>query len=341
MDPPLVTDPADGAHVPWERGVVSRGDLRLRLPPVRGRAPQPLVPIALVFAGSFLLFLALLLPAFVAPRVARAPLAPYWQIAARGSGSYLSEARAEIVASDALQVTRTVRGDLDAGSDEVAVYDVFTALEDLRPGVPATDRVVEATDQRIALDRRSAEPVACCDERPAHEGLTVRFPFGTRRAEYPLWDDEIGAARPATFQRTDRVGGVEVYVFTSTVEPTVVRTETVAGALVGVDEPSVEAEVVYAAEKQLWVEPRTGRIVDLRSEVVTSVEPAAGGPGVSARMQLGWDADTVDWALGDTRRLASRLARVTTTGPRAALAAGAALVVAGAGLLALQVRSRR
>lgn len=342
MDPPLVFDPPSEAEddASWERGILTHERPRLRLPAVRGPEPRPIAAVALLFAGSFLLFLCLLLPMFVAPREARAALAPYWVIAAEGSGSYLSVARGEVVASDRLKVTRTVRGDLDAGSEQTAVYDAFTALEDLGPDVSPDDRVVWTTDQRIALDRRTGEAVACCDEQPAHEGLTLRFPFGTRRATYPLWDDEIADVRPATYVRTQRMDGLEVYLFSSQVEPTVIISETVRGALVGLPDPSIDVDILYAADKQLWVEPRTGRIVNARSVITQTLQPAD-AVATTAMLELAWNQDTVDWMIRDTRRSMDRLALVATTGPTTALVTGCILLLAGIWLAARSQRHRR
>jgi hypothetical protein len=276
-------------------------------------------------AASFLLFMALLLPLVVAPRLARAPLAPYEVVVAQGRGAYRSASTGATVDSAALQHTTTVRGAPEDGSAAVAVVDTFATLEDLTPGLPDADRVLSAVEERIALDRRTGAAVACCGEDPAHQGLTLRFPFGTQQRDYDLWDPHVAAARPATFVRTDEVDGLEVYVFTQRIEPTEVGRQQVPVDL----GPPGEASIVHAADKELWVEPRTGRIVRALADVTRTLERDGGTLATLASLSLGWNADTVGRQVAGAGAEAARLERVSRALPIAALALGAPLLAWG------------
>jgi hypothetical protein len=279
--------------------------------------------------ASFLLFMALLLPLFLAPRVARIPLNPLEITRARGTGTYFSQARAELVTSDAMQLTTTIRGDVEAGSAGVAVWDTFSALEDLRPEVPERDQVVWALEQRVALHRRNAEAVACCGENPPHQGLTYRFPLNTQQRTYPLWNPVIADDRPATYVRADRVNGLDVYVFTSRVEPTPVGTEVVPGGLAGSALPSVEVTVTYQADRELWVEPRTGRVVQELWNVQQQLERQDAPPTEYSSVQLSWTDETIAEQVTKARREATRLEGVSSTLPLTALIAGGLLLGVG------------
>lgn len=341
-EPPLSVDlDPDEPDGEWEHGVVAR-----RRPPLI-RRPLPrvgsgyLLPGAVLSFASFLLFMSLLLPVFLAPRVARIPLNTLDTVTAGGTGSYFSPARAGLVESDALQMTTTIRGDVDAGSDGVAVWDSFEALVDLRPEVPERDRVVSAREQRVALHRRTGEAVACCGESPAHQGLAYRFPFNTRQRTYSLWNSVIAEARPATFVRADRLNGLEVYVFTSRVEPTPLGTEVVPGDLANSSLPSVEVTVMYEADREVWVEPRSGRVVQEFWSVQQRLE-RQGAPSASyGQVQMSWTEETVARQVSQARRESSRLEGVSSALPITALVAGALLLGVGVILTILVLPARR
>ena len=65
----------------------------------------------------------------------------------------------------------------------MAVWDSFNSTVDV-----ADNGVITATQERIALDRVTGQSVSCCGENPAHQGLTLKFPFDTGKQTYQFWD---------------------------------------------------------------------------------------------------------------------------------------------------------
>ncbi len=303
--------------------------------PPRSRAPATapvparavVLPGLLLLAGSFLLFMALLLPLVVAPALRLLPLDRFSVTSSEGSGTYTSPRTGDLVSTDDLRHTTTVRGDVDRGSDEVAVWQVFATTEDVAPSVDAADRVLDELQETVALDRRTARAVSCCGEDPPHEGLTLRFPLDAGPGPHDLWDPHLRAARPAALARNDRVGGLDVAVYVQRVEPTPVASGGARGTL------------VYAADREVWVEPVTGLIVRVDENLRWTLE----GPGAPSRpyrsADLTWSAASVGEAVAEAGALRTDLRRLTVDGPVAALVLGAILL--GAGIRATaRVRAR-
>lgn len=294
-------------------------------PPARSAPPAAsarsyVLPGLLLVAGSFLLMMALLYPLVVAPAARSIPLDRYTVVTSQGQGSYTSIRTGELATTDQLRRTVTVRGDVDAGSDDVAVWEVFDALEDVAPGVPQPDRVVAEVRELVALDRRTGESVACCGEDPPHEGLTLRFPLDAGPGPHDLWDAELRAARPASLARTDRIGGLDVGVFVHRVEPTPVGAEG-SGGLAGT--------IVYAADREVWVEPDTGLVVRVDESLRWTLE----GPGAPSQpyrtADLTWAPDSVEAAVAEAAALRADLRRLTIYYPVGGLLAGGALLAGG------------
>jgi len=286
-----------------------------RAAPVPARAV--VLPGLLLLAGSFLLFMALLLPLVVAPVVRLLPLDRFTVTSSEGSGTYTSPRTGDLVATDDLRHTTTVRGDVERGSADVAVWEVFATTEDVAPDVDAADRVLDELQETIALDRRTARAVACCGEDPPHDGLTLRFPLDAGPGPHDLWDPHLRAARPAAQARSDRLGDLDVAVYVQRVEPTPVASGGAQGTL------------VYAADREVWVEPATGLIVRVDENLRWTLE----GPGVPSRpyrsADLTWSAASVGEAAAEAQALRTDLRRLTVDASVAALTGGAVLLAAG------------
>ncbi len=82
-----------------------------------------------------------------------------------------------------------------------------------------------------------------------HEGLVNKFPFNTEKKTYPLWDGLLAKTVPARYDSTVEVGGVKTYVFKVAVPATDAK---IAG----------DVEGTYETTKTIWVEPRTGAILN-------------------------------------------------------------------------------
>ena len=234
------------------------------------------VGYVLVFLGLFLIFFGLVERVYAYPRLKKAPLDQYSQPVATGTGTYFNRSPDKLkeITGAQLRNIRTVRGDVKAGSDEVAVWDSFNSTVDV-----ADNGVITATQERIALDRVTAQSVRCCGENPTHQGLTLKFPFGTKKQSYQFWDGPANAASPADFTGQETVQGVKVYRFEQRIDPRTLRTQEVPGSLAGdPDADSVTTDVVYSNHKTLWVEPATGIIVKAQQDVTQVLQTPDGEP---------------------------------------------------------------
>ena len=230
----------------------------------------------LVFVGLFLLFFGLFERFYAYPRLKKAPLDQESAPVAVGTGTYFNRSPDKLreVQGAQLKNVRTVKGDPKAGTEDVAVWDSFTSTVDL-----ADRGVITATQERIALDRVTGQSVNCCGENPRHQGLTLKFPFDTKKQTYQFWDGPAARALPAVFTREETIQGVKVYRFEQRIEPRTLRTQEVPGSLAGdPDADSVTTNVVYSNHKTLWVEPATGIIVKAQQDATQVLETPDGEP---------------------------------------------------------------
>ena len=184
----------------------------------------------LVFIGLFLLFFGLFERFYAYPRLKKAPLDQESAPVAVGTGTYFNRSPEKLreIPGAQLKNIRTVKGDPKAGTEEVAVWDSFVSTVDLADG-----GVITATQERIALDRVTAQAVNCCGENPRHQGLTLKFPFDTKKQTYQFWDGPAGRALPAVYTREETIQGVKVYRFEQRIDRKTLRTQEVPGSLAG------------------------------------------------------------------------------------------------------------
>lgn len=235
-------------------------------------SPGLLGPV-LIGLGTFLIVVGVLVRFYAYPSLAKVP-------ANYDSYTYLEAEGAEIFNSDPevlapetvdLEVTsHTVSGDYPDAPEGVVVWansvtvtpvgwdHPFQQSTELSPFDETTgaassyDVGFEEVETDGTLERVEV----------TRDGQVYKFPFGTEKKDYPVWDGSIGAAAPATFEGTEEVQGLEVYKFVQRIEPTVIETRDVPGSVFGVDEASVEADMVYEMTRTFYVEPVTGSPVD-------------------------------------------------------------------------------
>jgi hypothetical protein len=290
------------------------------------------VGFVLVFVGLFLLFFGLFERFYAYPRLKKAPLDQYSTPVATGTGTYFNRSpdRLEEVTGAQLMNKRIVRGDVGAGTEEVAVWDSFNSTIDT-----ADQGVITATQERIALDRVTAQSVQCCGENPRHQGLTLKFPFDTQQTTYQFWDGPAQRALPAAYTRTERLEGVDVYRFEQRIDRLDVGDQEIPGTLAGdPDTPSVQTDIIYSNLKTLWVEPTTGIIVKAQQDVSQVLE-TPGGEQVLTLLDgvLTYDQATVSGNADDAASGANRLRLLGTVVPVAALLLGLVAIAAGLVLL--------
>lgn len=94
-------------------------------------------------------------------------------------------------------------------------------------------------------------------------GLVYKFPFGTKKQTYMVWDGTLGKAVKTTYAGTTTRDGMKVYEFDSTVPASVVGQQSLPGSIFGIaGSGEVQASSYYQNTTRQWVEPTTGAIID-------------------------------------------------------------------------------
>ncbi|MEV6316184.1 DUF3068 domain-containing protein [Streptomyces sp. NPDC051776] len=309
--------------------------------------PRPL-PLALLGLGVFLLVLAPLLDAYVAPHAKRTPVDVNVTTVLTGTGSYFDAEALKTRHGQRITVTQRVLGDVaDSERGGVAVWDVSQAIDTPRT-LPLNDprRSLQWTTERWVTDRRTNRPVHCCDETPAFQGdAYLKFPFDVGKRGYRWWDSTLGATVPLRFAGTAKVRGYEGYRYTGTVKPTMTGTRQVPGRIV--DRPKrgqVLAEEWYSnGGIELVVDRRTGRIIN----AVIAPRKTLRAPGAERDAVTLLRSDRLEFTSATQREqveLASEdsglLELIDDTLPPVCAAVGALLAVLG-GVLVTRGRPRR
>lgn len=284
--------------------------------------------LALVLLGAFLLGSAAMSRFYLPDRLAVTPIDQFAQTTAVGPGSYLDPGSLTEKTGD-LVARRTVRGDVPASSDDVAVWDVSVVLE------TGTSEFVRASIDRVATDRRSGEAVNCCREAVdgdtvRHTGVSYKFPFDAQKHDYQWWDPNARKATAARFVSEEKVRGLTVYKYIQTVPAFQLRTQTVPGTLVGETAPSVDAPVWFQTTRTAWVEPRTGVIVKANDQNLTTLRNSAGQDKVTV---VQYDLTFDDATQGRQAKLAedgiNQIRLLTRWLPLLGLVLGLLLIAAG------------
>lgn len=296
-----------------------------------------IVGLTLVVVGTFALGMAGLSRFYLADRLAVTPIDQFARTDAVGPGSYLDNKTFTEKSGD-LVAHRRLLGDVAASSDDVAVWNVFVALE------TGDGQFVRASVDRVAGDRRTGQAVACCGEAVdstavRHSGVSYKFPFDTKKRTYDWWDVNSQRSYPAKYVSDEDVRGVATYKFLQQVPGFELRKQTVPGALVGESAPSVSAPVWYQTVRTAWVEPRTGIIIKANEQTQTTLRNSAGEDKVTVvQYDLTFDDATQGRQVDLAEDGISKIRLVTLWLPLLGLILGLALIAAG--ILVLRAAGR-
>ncbi|MEU4691610.1 DUF3068 domain-containing protein [Actinoplanes sp. NPDC023714] len=242
---------------------------------VLGTALFGLGVLAIVFAAG--------LAFVVAPRAAQIPydMEPTQSVAEAQNATFLQVTNgAAKINQGTLRSTVTVQPDaketanLEGDLDGTAI--VWLAGQDVVNTTLNSERV-SAYSTRLAVDRETAAAVpwdgAWLDtgnqEKIDYTGHMYKFPFGTEKKAYPIFDRDIREAKPAEFVKTEEIGGLETYQFQQQIvdgrqqlDPT--QLSLLVDQLL--DDTATTAEVVYNNTRTVWVEPVTGQFLRVSEE---------------------------------------------------------------------------
>ncbi|MFC7327597.1 DUF3068 domain-containing protein [Marinactinospora rubrisoli] len=244
-----------------------------------GSARRADVPALLVAAGAFLVTLALLLRFPVHGQLARLPDGGHltWRLEA-ASARYLDTTTWR-TREDAELVRRIdAVGAPVPGAADRAAWNVSATTS-------GPDGTLGHLAWRVTVDRESGETVACCgghvggDHSVRPGGLGPWWPPGGGEVERPVFDPDLRTAVPAAPGGADVIAGVPTERYVQTVGPAVVPepARPVPASLFGSDaRGTVGAARWVAAERVYWVEPVTGRVVQMRERRTETLRPVDG-----------------------------------------------------------------
>jgi hypothetical protein len=286
----------------------------------------------LIGLGAFLLVAAVIAQVWAPDQVERTPLDT-------DNTTYLS-GDAQVAGGEDLELEATPvkafssnKVDSDASDDDVAVWETSLCVVrdegDIDACVDADDpegRLITAESEVFATDRYTAMTVDNGDYLPADtpqlDGLQNKWPFGSEKKTYPVWDGLVGEAVDATYEGTEDYDGLETYHYVASVDADDVE------VLDGV-------QGSYTATTDYYIEPRTGTIIDQ----VVHQERVADGIGKILEMDLSFTDDQVATNVDDTDANISTLRLIETIVPIVGYVGGALALLVGIGLMVLRRRS--
>lgn len=127
------------------------------------------------------------------------------------------------------------------------------------------------SQQSAAFDARSGVAVQCCHsytEATAGKkvptrfaGQVYKFPFGSHKQTYDVWDNTLLAAVPAKYVGSSKIQGLTMYLYRAGVAPTKIGTQALPGYVLGMKgASSVTADSMYQSTTTYYVDPATGGI---------------------------------------------------------------------------------
>jgi len=229
----------------------------------------------------------------------------------------------------AFSVTRT---DSERSDSDVVVYQNSSCLVKDEGGidecVSASDpgeRLLTVSTDDFATDRVSAVAVNDPEYLPPSaedkEGLINKWPFEAEKKTYTYWDGTADQGVDAVYDRTEALEGVETYVYSINVSDVPI-------------EVSDGVQGTYSDEKEIWIEPTTGSIVN-QVEHQERIDDE-GNPFII--LDLAFTEDQVVSSVESADSSAGSLNLIGNTVPLIGFIVGIPALLIG---LSLQVMSRR
>lgn len=275
--------------------------------------------------GAFLLVTGLLATLWVPGQVEKTPLDVNSTTRLSGDADKYNPATGETEAID-VKATSITKADSKRSDDDVVVFVNTTCLVidegDVPDCVDADDpqaRLVSATSDVFSTNRHDAHAVngkylpAGAEEK---DGLVNKWPFNTEKKDYDYWDGLVGAPVTATYDGTEDIDGLETYKFH------VLLDETPAEVVEGV-------QGTYSQDKYIWIEPRTGAIVNQTQHETRTLEDGT----MVLDLNLAFTEEQVATGVAEAKDNKSRIDMATGTLPLVGFIGGIIALLAGAFLV--------
>src|ERR1700734_2620277 len=208
-----------------------------------GGTMRRVIGLCLVGLGTFLIVIAVVLPTFIVSQVTKFPLNEYETATlVAHNASYFDASTLTEKSPVTLQATYTIKGDAAAGTSSMAVWNEFSAVNDVTNGIQ-----VQLQSRTFGFDRKTAQLVSYTGDSvngkptPQTGVLGYVFPMNAKKQTYDGYDPSLGKPAPFVYSGTTTVDGVQANVYIENVTPTQVGTVTVPGSLIGSTASSVVA----------------------------------------------------------------------------------------------------
>jgi Porin PorA len=234
--------------------------------------------------GVFFIIVAIMARFFIPGQAVKFPLNEFDKTTTQAANaSYFSPKFVTEESGVTLRATNTQKGDVAAAkstgkSSSVAVWDSFTAIEDITHHQPVS---IPAKADVLAFDRKSGALVPwkgnLVGGKPVNvSGQGPLFPLNTKKHSYQVFDTTL--TKPVTYHYTgtSTTGGVGTYVFAATVPSTQIGTEQLPGSLVGMTAAQVTLPEFYSAKYVYYVDPKTGVPLAVDENVQEVLKDSAG-----------------------------------------------------------------
>jgi hypothetical protein len=294
---------------------------------------RKIVGAVLIGIGGFLLVAAIVAVTWVPGQVQRTPIEIDTTTELEGQVATLDTETQELSETRDVYALSITKSDTEASTDDTVVFTTNTCLnEDL--GQPREcyspaeeDFVVTVSPTDVAATDRSTALAVPTDLEPVeHEGLINKWPFDAEQETYPYWDSTAQVAVDAVFDRTEEIEGLETNVY---------RIE-VQDAPVLVSGLSEEIDGTYDDVKEIYVDPRTGAIVNQ-----TEQQQRFFDDGTQALdLELAFTDEQVATNVADAQDNASSLDLLMRTVPLIGVIGGPLLLLGGLVLLLVGGRNR-
>lgn len=237
------------------------------------------------------------------PSVVEAPSARFLQIKAVADGVDINVNTANLRATTEVLPQAKITADEQAAGrlgDNAVVWDVYSTVRRID-----TNEIISASSTELAIDRVTGAAVdwknqwldesGTKDTTIKYTDQVYKFPFGTEKRDYKIFDTDLRTALPAKFTAVETIEGIEVYHFVQNVPDTQLPVpEDSVKTLLGRFVPeATSGQVFYRNTREVWVEPNTGAYLKVRERPHQELRPNTGATQVLLDADFVYTQDTI------------------------------------------------
>ncbi|WP_305092797.1 DUF3068 domain-containing protein [Prescottella sp. R16] len=315
--------------------------------------PSRILACVLVGLGTFLLAIAIMVPAYTVDKLKKTPLDLEVTTVATGNGDVLDSkallaGKAEVNTNVPIVAQRYVITQEPSDSQVVSVQAGQTLIRTDKQGDTG---LLTATVDTVTLDRVSSmpvePPVGTIQTSPtgqaqevSHTGLQYKWPFDAEKKSYPYFDLNSRTSQDIDFVEETEINGMKVYHYNQTIEPTDLSKVvpeptnklTLPASTWGVpgDDQPITMTRWYTNERDVWVDPVTGVVVKGQEKLYQYYARDKAKPEVTVlQVTLPFDENTIEYQLGQAKDGQDKLSLFGRTLPIVAAILGVIALIAG------------